>query len=580
MNRSIWFSICAILGLALLAAGLLLPIHLRAVDAGLLARAGKGSPTLVEEGLGLAGGQGLGAAQLLSQAAVREKLPDANRLELTVNKLSQEHPEWVIWGGADEHLETRFLSSAHTTNRGRALVTEIVIQTENRAAGLRLLRSSPCAAVPELLRCRDLTNTVIFPPSSSASGQAFDASVIICGLLLNELHLTPEMSNSVFHLAAQANHGGPVQPLEQVLLDMLALGQRFNWSQLTVFVGKIQDADTLHRLASEVRQAGDKLPIIFSAVQLSGNPTGVAEYLATFSQTGTKDLGTSLWFGKNGLNELLHCNQRLHISAAQQNYGSRGAVGSFYNFTARYCLSAPGLALAVKWLLYFAGGMFAAGALHFARPAVSFLEEPLQVRGIHFAREILFALGFLLMVVILSEPFLTQDSQKAPPPLRLQLPTAGRAVAAGIASIKTPIMNTDTLSLTTLGVFFVLQGLLYLSCLIKLAEIRRQHVLPGMKLKLLENEDHLFDAGLYLGFAGTIVSLIFASLHVIHFSLMAAYSCTAFGIIFVSIFKIFHLRPTRRQLLLEADALNREPAPTPTPGRIRVGGIPSSIAES
>jgi O-antigen/teichoic acid export membrane protein len=75
-----------------------------------------------------------------------------------------------------------------------------------------------------------------------------------------------------------------------------------------------------------------------------------------------------------------------------------------------------------------------------------------------------------------------------------------------------------------------------------------------MKLRLLENEDHLFDAGLYLGFVGTIISLILVSLGIGKFSLMAAYSSTSFGIIFVSVFKIFHLRPARRKLLLEAEA--------------------------
>ena len=45
--------------------------------------------------------------------------------------------------------------------------------------------------------------------------------------------------------------------------------------------------------------------------------------------------------------------------------------------------------------------------------------------------------------------------------------------------------------------------------------------------------DHLFDAGLYLGFVGTIISLILVSMGVIKFSLMAAYSSTSFGIIFV-----------------------------------------------
>jgi hypothetical protein len=99
-------------------------------------------------------------------------------------------------------------------------------------------------------------------------------------------------------------------------------------------------------------------------------------------------------------------------------------------------------------------------------------------------------------------------------------------------------------------------------CLVKLAEIRRQRVPTRIKLKLLENEDHLFDAGLYLGFVGTIISLILVSLTLIQFSLMAAYSSTCFGIVFVVIFKIFHLRPTRRKLLLEAEAESPE-ASTP-----------------
>ena len=76
-------------------------------------------------------------------------------------------------------------------------------------------------------------------------------------------------------------------------------------------------------------------------------------------------------------------------------------------------------------------------------------------------------------------------------------------------------------NLLTLLLFFVLQALIYIACLVKLAEIRRQRVPPRVQLKLLENEDHLFDAGLYLGFCGTIVSLILVSMSVIQFSLMA-----------------------------------------------------------
>jgi hypothetical protein len=160
------------------------------------------------------------------------------------------------------------------------------------------------------------------------------------------------------------------------------------------------------------------------------------------------------------------------------------------------------------------------------------------------------------VVLLLSEPFLAQDAQKSDFGLRLRLPTVGSVVAAGNTGAHSTIMNQ--LSLMTLLLFFVLQGLIYVACLVKLAEIRRQAVPPRIKLKLLENEDHLFDAGLYLGFVGTIISLILVSLGVIKPSLMAAYSSTSFGIIFVSIFKIFHLRPARRKLLLEAEMATKE----------------------
>ena len=277
-----------------------------------------------------------------------------------------------------------------------------------------------------------------------------------------------------------------------------------------------------------------------------------------FSRTGMKDLGASLRFGAGGVNELLRRNQRLHSSRFLRPVAAdRRPFGALLSAAAELCWRMPRLALTMKWLLYLAGGFLLAAALHFARPAASALERPLQVRGFHMAREILFALGFLLVVLLLSEPFLAQESQRVEFPFRLRLPMVGSVVPAGTTGVNRSIMNQ--LSLLTLLLFFVLQGLLYTACLVKLAEIRRQNLPSRIKLKLLENEDHLFDAGLYLGFAGTIISLILVSLGVIQPSLMAAYSSTSFGIIFVLVFKIFHLRPLRRKLLLEAEAAPAEP---------------------
>ncbi len=545
MHRWKWFAICTVLGLLLIVCGLLVPAHLRAVDSRVIERAGRNTPALTEKGLALVSANNLGAAQLLLQAGKEASLADHETLAVVAGNLANEHPDWQAWGGP----EPRPFSSSDrgVVNAGSEPFTEIMIRQANREKVLDFLRASPTAAVQELLRCRRLTNTTFFPPSQSASGQAFDAALAICGLLLEQGRLSGGLSQEMAGLAANANRGGSPQPLEYVFMDMLSLGQRLNWGQLVAFVGRIDDAGTLRLLANLARKSDTQLAVLFSAVQLSGKPADAAGYLMKFSETGFGDLRTSLRFGAGGVTELLRRNQPMHVSKLP------GQIAL------DYCWQMPGFALSLKWFLYLAGGFLLAAAMHFARPAVSALEQPLQVRGFHVAREILFALGFLFVVLLLSEPFLAQESQKAEMPFRLRLPMVGSAVAAEAGAPSSIMNSVNPVILLTLALFFVLQGLIYIACLVKLAEIRRQRVPPRVKLRLLENEEHLFDAGLYLGFAGTIVSLILVSVGVIKQpSLMAAYSSTAFGIIFVSVFKIFHLRPARRTLLLESEAASPE----------------------
>jgi hypothetical protein len=372
--------------------------------------------------------------------------------------------------------------------------------------------------------------------------------------LLDENHFSPGLSNAIYRFAIAANDHRNSQPLEQFLLDLMSLGQRLNWGQLVEFVGPIEEPETLRLQSNLARRAGAELPVLFSAVQLTGNPKGVAKYLMNFSQTGLEDVRGSLRYGAGGVNELLQRNQRLYSSDSTERFAARAGLGSLSQFALDYCWRKPWFAKILKWLFYLVGGFLLAAAVHFVRPAA--FELPSYVRGLHVAREILFALGFLVVVLLLSEPFLSQESQKMEFPFRLRLPTMGQAVPAAITGAKTTLM--DQKSLLTLLLFFVLQGLIYTACVVKLAEIRRQRVMPRIKLRLLENEEHLFDAGLYLGFAGTIISLILVSMNVIKPSLMAAYGSTSFGIIFVSIFKIFHLRPARRRLLLESEAASPE----------------------
>ena len=545
MNRSIWVLACVVLGLTMLFCGLTVPAHLRAVDSSIIERAGRNTPALVEQGLALARAKQVGPAEMVAKAARAERISGYPTIDELIGTLTAPDPALKFWGAPAPQFAAAVQSSNDLQTATFTPFTEFVIHTDVREPLLNYLYGSRSTAVLEILRFRTATNTTVFPPSQSASGQALDAALVISGLLFQEERLSRGLANALTTVASAANHGNSTA-FEQALMDILSLGQRLNWGQLVAFIAKTDDLETLHLQSGFARRADDKLPVLFAAVELSGQPSSVVRYLRNFSQTGMNDISQALHSGSGGLDELIERNQRLTSSRIP----SRWLVD--------YGLRNPAFALMVKWIFYFAAGFFLAAGLHYAKPAVPVLERPLQVRGVHFVREFLFALGFLLFVLLLSEPFLAQQSQKLDLPFRLRLPIMGQAVAAGQAGAKSSLMNPG--NQLTMLLFFVIQGLLYIACVVKLAEIRRQRVPTRMKLKLLENEDHLFDAGLYLGFLGTIVSFILYSLiHAQQFSLMVAYSSTSFGIIFVSFFKIFHLRPARRKLLLEAELENSLP---------------------
>ncbi len=549
LRRWLSFFLCIALSVLSVLLGWLVPAHLRATDAHLLQKAGRNSPSLPELGKELLDEKRLGAAELVCSAAESLSLPGRQALESSITNVASQHPSWLIWGGGESELEVIFNRPKVPLSVSEP-ITDSMIRFENRATALGLFRASSRPLVHELLNTQSLTNTTVFPPSQSAAGQAFDAALCICAMLAEQNHFSPGLSNGIFTAASQATHGGSPQAIEEIYMDFLSLGQRLNWGQLVVFVGHVDDAETLRRLAFSMRRYQSRLPILYSAVALSSRPDEVGRYLMKFGQTGMDDLAAALRFHREGLNELLRRGERLYVPGPRSETLRSGLLKPFFDFALERSLETPEFAIGLKIFLYLFGGFLIAAALHVVRPPVQELEKPLQVGGLHVAREILFGLGFLTFVLLITEPFLSQETQRVDFPLRLRLPVVGAAVGKAVTGQQHMSMNKNLLML---GLFFVLQGLLYISCLVKLAEIRRQKVGPRMKLRLLENEEHLFDAGLYLGFVGTIISFIIVLLKAADLSLMAAYGSTSFGIIFVSVFKIFHLRPARRRLLLESE---------------------------
>ena len=112
--------------------------------------------------------------------------------------------------------------------------------------------------------------------------------------------------------------------------------------------------------------------------------------------------------------------------------------------------------------------------------------------------------------------------------------------------------SIDASTLLSIGFFAALQITMYFICLMKIRDVARQGVPALVKLRLMENEENLFDGGLYVGIGGTATALVLQVLGVIEPNLLAAYSSNLFGIVCVALVKIRHVRPYKRQLILES----------------------------
>src|ERR1035437_7431073 len=132
MNRLTGFLMCAVPALLMLACGLLVPAHLRAVDPCVLKEAGRNTTGLTQQGLSFVGQENLGAAKLLLLAAQEQGLPDPQGLGLAITNLALQHPRWMVWGGGDARLDRLFASDPRLPKSGSEPFTEFLVREDNR----------------------------------------------------------------------------------------------------------------------------------------------------------------------------------------------------------------------------------------------------------------------------------------------------------------------------------------------------------------------------------------------------------------------------------------------------------------
>jgi hypothetical protein len=211
------------------------------------------------------------------------------------------------------------------------------------------------------------------------------------------------------------------------------------------------------------------------------------------------------------------------------------------------------MTLALKYFCFLLGGFLAFRGLD------RFLRDPAAPRsGIHAVlprlKTTLVAVLFCLVLIALSEPFLLKGSAASRPNVSVAVPSLSSSseILNNNPQRTSPTMDLSTI--VSISIFALIQVLVFVICLLKISEIDRQQVPALLKLKLMENEENLFDSGLYVGIGGTAAALVLQVLGVIEPNLLAAYSSNLFGITCVALVKIRHVRPYKNRLILSAES--------------------------
>jgi len=545
----IWFTVTLLSAVLFGAAGLLVPVHFGAQSRVVMEAAGSGTPSLRERARDYLDLGRIGPAELVLAAGDEGSLHPAVRMR--TERIVENNPVYRVTGGPAPYVE-QFLKEAPRPPKPDAEPSFITLLagSDNRADMAEFLEGSSKPAVEAILSSRQMTGLAQFMPVGTAGGAPLEASILTTALLVQGDYFPPAVSVEVARMAQATRWGGPeaIAEAEQFYLGILALGRQLNWMQLVELARVSDGLEAIPRLASVMRYFPEQLPTLYAAVAVSGRPGAVADYLELqMGGSGWADLGDALQAGEGAVRLLLDEQEPLWTPPGWLGWTETFAWPPLVSFARDF----PAQAMLLKLALFLLGGLFFAFALARLVRGVASEEEMSLWDVTGLLRHGMLAAVVVAILVALNEPrlFSAKAERMTQLNLNLNLPVATANPTDGKESVT--MTNLDQVTLLVLGIFFVLQMVIYLVCLIRIAHIRNHSAPPNLKIRLLENEEVLFDAGLYVGLSGTVASLIMLAMGIVEASLVAAYASTLFGIIFVAVLKIFHVRPFKRALVIE-----------------------------
>ena len=483
-------------------------------------------------------------AQVSAGLIFAQCMASPEKAEKRAKALLLENPSWHAIGG-DEPFFDAFRASAEIPKGDFIPVYNVLAPRENRKKLEGFLGESKSAVVKKILALRGL-NTVMLPPAYSAAGAPFEASVLCMALLAQSESFGEEFLYELSEIVSDIEKPGNQEAFEKCAIGVLALSKNLDYSALGALAKIFKSPGDVFGFAKIF--AGQKDShfrcCMYAAAVMSGSSAGCAAYLGGGETRAWGDLSFALERGKGAVDFLLKHKKPVYQNSPAAEFIDAYAAPMKILF-APLCAKYTAAVLALKVLLAMLGGaLVAAGifrALRLGRPS-----------GFAGAWCLLTGLVFATLFFAAFEPsaFAVKIQNSSAFDFKIAFDRI-KTNMVGDKDMKFSV-DTDSATLAAIALFFVVQMIVYVVCLMRISVIRRTRASASLKLKLLENEDNLFDLGLYIGLAGTVASLILLTFGVITASLMAGYTSTLFGIIFTAMVKIIHLRKLKRKLLIDA----------------------------
>jgi hypothetical protein len=292
-------------GVVLLVGSWMLPVNLKSLSPVLLREAGRGTPSLTTFGLQLVESEKPGPAALVLAAAQTVGDPQAARLATALTAVAARQKEFVAWGGWDPFLDPLFNLKENTGRTESTPVLTFFIAERARDSLRRYLANSRSLGVQAVMQTRGITRTARFVPATQPGGQPLDAVILLTALLYQGEHLSPSLQREIKRLADDAVAAHEMGELEWVYLDLLALGRRLNWIQLSELLRLTNDTRTVSEFAHLAQVAPDQLPLLYTAALFTRSADSVAAYLLAYGKPGAEDLRLALGLGQGAVQQLV-----------------------------------------------------------------------------------------------------------------------------------------------------------------------------------------------------------------------------------------------------------------------------------